>query len=186
MRRSIATLLCTVFMILLCSCSKENNNIITPTETVITINSAEDNTIGMEETVPESLPAGIEKIDNISSNIQLSNSTQPTEATESSSTVNEDENDRENPGENSIQNPTSESNGEYEEDSTEADVQESECCEYAVYLNKSPHEQQEYMNTFNSPMAFIEWCKKVEAEHSAHVTMIEVSGSELDISDYIP
>lgn len=59
-------------------------------------------------------------------------------------------------------------------------------CEYAKYLAMSPVEQQEYMGTFSSPMAFIEWCKAAEAEHANHVVIIEASGEVLDIGDYIP
>lgn len=59
-------------------------------------------------------------------------------------------------------------------------------CAYANYLQLSPAQQQEYMGTFSSPMAFIEWCKAAEAEHASHVTIIEASGDVLDIGDYIP
>lgn len=58
-------------------------------------------------------------------------------------------------------------------------------CVYAEYLAKSPAEQEDYMNTFASPIDFITWCKTAEAEHSSHVTVIEASGSELNIGDYI-
>lgn len=59
-------------------------------------------------------------------------------------------------------------------------------CEYAKYLAMSPAEQEAYMESFSSPMAFIEWSKAAEAEHSTHVTVIEASGEELDISQFIP
>lgn len=82
-----------------------------------------------------------------------------------------------------------------EEDQSEQDVEETVpvevskndgCgCAYAEYLAKSPAEQEAYMNTFASPIDFIEWSKAAEAEHSSHVTVIEASGSELNIGDYI-
>lgn len=58
-------------------------------------------------------------------------------------------------------------------------------CEYARYLNLSSAEQEAYMGTFSSTMAFIEWCKTAEAEHASHVTVIVASGGELDIGNYI-
>ena len=58
-------------------------------------------------------------------------------------------------------------------------------CQYGEYLALTPVQQQEYMGTFSSPMAFIEWCKNAEEEHSNHVTVIEASGNTVDIGDYI-
>lgn len=68
----------------------------------------------------------------------------------------------------------------------EVEVNSEGCdCAYAEYLAKSPAEQQDYMNTFASPMDFIAWCKTAEVEHSSHTTVIEASGGDLDLSDYI-
>lgn len=58
-------------------------------------------------------------------------------------------------------------------------------CEYSAYAKMSPAEQEAYMNTFASPLDFIEWSKKALAEHEAHDTSIQASGGDLDLSDYI-
>lgn len=81
-----------------------------------------------------------------------------------------------------------EENEKNTEATTPAEVEEQDqgCgCAYAEYLAKSPAEQEDYMHTFASPVEFIAWCKTAEAEHSSHVTVIEASGSELNIGDYI-
>lgn len=59
------------------------------------------------------------------------------------------------------------------------------CCDYGAYLEMSPAEQQAYMNTFSSPLDFIEWCKTAEAEHTDHDDSVTVEGGDLDIGDYI-
>lgn len=65
-------------------------------------------------------------------------------------------------------------------------VEKEECnCEYSKYLNMSPAEQEAYMNTFASPLDFIEWSKNALAEHEAHDTTVQASGGDLDLSDYI-
>lgn len=64
--------------------------------------------------------------------------------------------------------------------------EKEECnCEYSNYLKMSPAEQEEYMNTFASPLDFIEWSKNALAEHEAHDTTVQASGGDLDLSDYI-
>lgn len=73
-------------------------------------------------------------------------------------------------------------------DSTVSEIpyQDQGCgCEYEAYLALSGEEQQEYMNTFATPMDFIEWCKAKQAEHESHDTSIIASGGDLDLSDFI-
>ena len=65
-------------------------------------------------------------------------------------------------------------------------IEKEDCgCEYSAYAKMSPAEQEAYMNTFASPLDFIEWSKKALAEHEAHDTSIQASGGDLDLSDYI-
>lgn len=59
------------------------------------------------------------------------------------------------------------------------------CCAYGAYMKMSAAEQQAYMNTFSSPLAFVDWCKRAEAEHKAHDDTIIVEGGDLDVGDYI-
>ena len=58
-------------------------------------------------------------------------------------------------------------------------------CAYAQYLAMSPSGQQAYMDSFDSPMAFIEWCRAAEKEHNDHDTSIKVEGGDLDVGDFI-
>ena len=58
-------------------------------------------------------------------------------------------------------------------------------CAYAQYLAMSPSGQQSYMDSFDSPMAFIEWCRAAEKEHNDHDTSIKVEGGDLDVGDFI-
>ena len=59
------------------------------------------------------------------------------------------------------------------------------CCAYAEYLAMTPEAQQEYMKTFDSTMAFINWSRSGEAEHKEHNTSTEVEGGDFDVGDYI-
>lgn len=70
---------------------------------------------------------------------------------------------------------------------TEPDDSGSEYCNcaYAQYLAMSPAGQQAYMDSFDSPMAFIEWCRAAEKEHNDHDTSIKVEGGDLDVGDFI-
>ena len=70
---------------------------------------------------------------------------------------------------------------------TEPDDSGSEYCNcaYAQYLAMSPSGQQAYMDSFDSPMAFIEWCRAAEKEHNDHDTSIKVEGGDLDVGDFI-
>ena len=58
-------------------------------------------------------------------------------------------------------------------------------CEYQKYMSMSAADQEAYMNSFGSPLAFVEWIKQAQAEHEAHDTTIKVEGGDLDIGDYI-
>lgn len=145
--------------------------------------SATESTIEVHPTTPESLPVGLDKIENISDNIDMPNSDHMTEVKESADNeknVNEEETIEEK-----SQDPTSETITEAEDDLKEIHPETKICCEYMDYLNKSPVEQQNYVDTFSSPMAFIEWCKAAEAEHKNHQTVIEAIGGELNIGDII-
>lgn len=65
-------------------------------------------------------------------------------------------------------------------------IEKEDCgCDYSYYAKMSPAEQEAYMNTFDSPLDFIEWSKKALAEHEAHDTTIQASGGDLDLGDYI-
>lgn len=65
-------------------------------------------------------------------------------------------------------------------------IEKEDCgCGYSNYAKMSPAEQEEYMNSFATPLDFIEWSKNALAEHEAHDTTIQASGGDLDISDYI-
>lgn len=70
---------------------------------------------------------------------------------------------------------------------TESDDGGSEYCncKYAQYLAMSPAGQQSYMDSFDSPMAFIEWCRTAEKEHNNHDTSIKVEGGDLDVGDFV-
>ena len=70
---------------------------------------------------------------------------------------------------------------------TEPDDSGSEYCNcaYAQYLAMSPASQQAYMDSFDSPMAFIDWCRAAEKEHEGHNTAIEVEGGDLNVGDFI-
>ena len=41
------------------------------------------------------------------------------------------------------------------------------------------------MDSFDSPMAFIDWCRAAEKEHEGHNTAIEVEGGDLNVGDFI-
>ena len=59
------------------------------------------------------------------------------------------------------------------------------CCQYAEYLTWSASAQQSFMNTFASPLDYIEWCRAGEAAHADHDTSIKVEGGDLNVGDFI-
>ena len=58
-------------------------------------------------------------------------------------------------------------------------------CEYERYMSMSAEAQEAYMNSFPSPLDFINWCQNAEAEHAGHNTVTNVTGGDLDISDFV-
>ena len=59
------------------------------------------------------------------------------------------------------------------------------CCKYAEYMAMAPAQQQEYMMSFASADAFVEWIKGAQAEHDAHAEENVVVGGEINIGDYM-
>ena len=41
------------------------------------------------------------------------------------------------------------------------------------------------MESFASPLEFIQWSRTAEAEHKEHDSSVEVEGGDLDIGDFI-
>ena len=131
-----------------------------------------------EETVPETKP-----VDKNTDNGQ-NNATEPT-------TKPTDEN--EDPGQDNTTEPSTEPTTaptEPENETTEVTeppVSEGNgiCCEYAEYLKMSPSDQQAFMESFSSPMEFINWLQQAEAEHNAHDSSLILDGGNVNIGDYI-
>lgn len=68
-------------------------------------------------------------------------------------------------------------------DQTETDS--DSCCEYGAYLAMSAAEQEAFMNTFETTMAFIEWSQAAETEHKSHAIELTGVGVDLDLSQFI-
>lgn len=68
-------------------------------------------------------------------------------------------------------------------DQTETDS--NSCCEYGAYLAMSAAEQEAFMNTFETTMAFIEWSQAAETEHKSHAIELTGVGVDLDLSQFI-
>ena len=41
------------------------------------------------------------------------------------------------------------------------------------------------MNTFSSPLKFVEWCREMEMKHKEHDDSIDVEGGDVDVGDYM-
>lgn len=169
-----------VLAVLLVGC-KENavESMNESTETVETLPTTE----ATQETYPKGEGVGFvtndeEPMDPDDADVVISPS-DPTEDTKP--------NDNENVVETTKPNDNTETTepNEGQESDEETKPEEGFCCEYARYLAMSPADQEAYMNTFKSPLDFIEWCKTADAEHKEHDDSTNVEGGDVDIGDYM-
>ena len=154
----------------------------------------EETTEPEEETIPLPEGEGVESIDklpggeeNVSENTKPQDSTKPTEAKPSESKPSEAP-DATEPAQTETQpaQPEEPTAPPATEAPTAPPATSTSCgCAYQQFLNMSAVEQEAYMNSFESPLAFIEWAKQAKIEHEAHDTSIKVEGGDLNIGDFI-
>ena len=185
MKKIVVLLMAVFLLITVCGCQKnveptaatENTEEATESSTVAT---TEETETVIEYSLPEG--EGVESVEDFSDPVSTEKEVDATEAAD----VSTEKKAYATEATEVATEPTEQNASEEMEKPAEEGLKVETCnCEYYKYLQMSPAEQEAYMESFNTPMAFIEWSKTAMAEHEAHDTTLQASGGDLDIGDYI-